>query len=261
MRTPHLIVAALLTASVAAAPAAWAQPARATLIEARNLAYDANFRNDQAGLRAAITALQALPSDGPEGAYTNYYLWWTNWTLVAAQAQANETAGAVESAHRALRYARLAAASRPDDPEFQSALANALIAVAVVDRPQFAAMANELAGVRQRALEIGARNPRVVLMDAGMIFNNPPERGGSQERGLARWQEALDLFEAESKATTVDPIAPRWGHALAQGWMATLFLRMTPPQKENARRAADAALKMRPDFWWVREQVLPQLKE
>src|SRR5262249_52998337 len=157
-----------------------------------------------------------------EGAYTNYYLWWTYWTLVAAQAQANETAGAIESANRALRYARQAAAARPDDPEFQAALANALIAVAVVGRPQFPAMAQEIAGVRTKALELGPKNPRVVMMDAGMIFNNPPERGGSQERGLARWQEALDLFEAESKATAVDPIAPRWGHALAQGWMATL---------------------------------------
>jgi hypothetical protein len=260
MRTPFLIVAALLTSSLTAAPAR-AQSPRATLIEARNLAYDANFRNDQDGLRAAIVAMQALPADGPEGAYTNYYLWWTTWSLVAAQAQANDTAGAIESVNRQLRYARQAAAARPEDPEFQAAFANALIAVAVIDRPQFAAMAKELAGVRQRALELGAKNPRVVMMDAGMIFNNPPERGGSQERGLARWQEALDLFEAESKATAVDPIAPRWGHALARGWMATLFLRMTPPQKEKARQAADAALKMRPDFWWVRDQVLPQLKE
>ena len=33
---------------------------RAILIEARNLAYDANYRNDQAGLQLAIAALEPL---------------------------------------------------------------------------------------------------------------------------------------------------------------------------------------------------------
>jgi hypothetical protein len=35
---------------------------------------------------------------------------------------------------------------------------------------------------------------------------------------------------------------------------------MTPPQKDEARKVADIALRMRPDFWYVRDQILPQLK-
>ncbi len=260
MRHAPFFATALAAAIFAAAPGVRAQSSRAAIIEARGLAYDATFRNDQAGLRAAIAALEALPPDAPDQAYAHYYLWWTHWSLIASQMQDNSMTAALESANRGLRYARLAVAARESDPEFQAALANALIAVAILDKPQFMTIAPELAGVRKRALELGPKNPRVVIMDAGMIFNNPPERGGSQDRGLARWQEAMELFEAESNAKTIDPIVPRWGHALAQGWLATLYLRMTPPQKENARRAADAALRMRPDFWWVREQVLPQLR-
>ena len=40
-----------------------------------------------------------------------------------------------------------------------------------------------------------------------------------------------------------------------------MYLRMTPPQKARARQAADAALAVRPDFWYVRERILPQLRE
>jgi len=260
MRT-SLAVAAVLAASLSGAPPAPAPSARAVLIEARNLAYDANFRNDQAGLRSAISALQDVPADAPDSAYANYYLSWAHWALVMSQAQANEMDAALESANRSLQYARAGAAAREADPEFQTVLANAMIAVAVLDKPRFAAIAKELAGVRRRAIELGPKNPRVVMMDASMIFNNPPETGGSKERGLARWQEALELFEAESRATAIDPVAPRWGYALAHGWLATMYLAMAPPQKENARRAADAALRMRPDFWWVRDQVLPKLRE
>jgi len=56
-------------------------------------------------------------------------------------------------------------------------------------------------------------------------------------------------------------MAPRWGQALHHGWAASMYLSMSPPQKERARRAADAALAMRPDFWYVRERILPQLRE
>ena len=131
-----------------------------------------------------------------ERAYANYYLSWTFWMLAGSQAQAKEVPAAQESAALAVEHARAGLAERDRDPEFHTALANALIAHAVLGRTQF----------------------------------------------------------------TLILVAPRWGHALAWGWMATLYLRTDPPQKEPARRAAESALRLRPDFWSVREQVLPQLQ-
>ena len=94
-----------------------------------------------------------------------------------------------------------------------------------------------------------------------MIYWAPPEQGGGPEKGIARWDEAARLLDAEAALTAVDPLAPRWGYALYYGWSANMYLRMTPPQKARARRAADAALAVRPDFWYVRERILPQLRE
>ncbi|HKZ74018.1 MAG TPA: hypothetical protein VJ011_08135 [Steroidobacteraceae bacterium] len=71
----------------------------------------------------------------------------------------------------------------------------------------------------------------------------------------------MRLFEAEANAKAVDPLAPRWGHALSYGWMANLYLATSPPQKENARSAAETALQMRPDFWYARERMLPRALE
>jgi hypothetical protein len=124
----------------------------------------------------------------------------------------------------------------------------------ILDRAQFEKLFAELLTVRRTALELGPSNPRVVLVDAGFIFNNPAESKG-KERGLARWQEALRLFDAEANATAGDPMAPRWGHALSYAGLANLYSRMDPPQKENARTAAETALRMRPDFWYARTQL------
>jgi hypothetical protein len=235
--------------------------ARARLIEARDLAYDANYRNDQAGLRSAIDAMRPLTKAADVGVDAHYYLSWTYWALAASQVQEKNMTAALESGKLALEHARAGVAARDTDAELQTALANALIVVGILDKAQFKERFAELPAVRARALELGPSNPRAAIMDAGIIFNTPVDAGGNPERGIARWQEALKLFEAEANARAIDPLKPRWGHALAYGWMATLYLRLTPPQTDKAREAAETALAMRPDFWWVRDQVLPQLRE
>src|SRR5262245_46637644 len=224
-----IVAAVLLGSSVqdAAGP-------RAILIEARDLAYDANYRNDQVGLRSAIATLEPLTKRPEARADAHYYLSWTYWVLAGSQGQEKDLAAAQESAALALEQARAGLTARDRDPEFHTALANALIATAVLGRTGFTSILTEPHAVRRRALDLGPANPRVVLVDAGIIFNSPAEMGGSQERGLARWREALRLFDAESRARMVDPVAPRWGHALAWGAMATLYLRTNPPQKDAA---------------------------
>lgn len=256
---PRLFIAASLLAVPLASVEGTSE--RATLIEARNLAYDANFRNDQAGLRSAIATIESLTNAPNDAAYVHYYLWWSYWALAGSQYQAQDLTAALQSGTTSLEHARLAVAARERDPEFQTALANALVVVGVLGHKiADAAFIAELKSVRLRALELGPANPRVLWMDAGFIFNSPPESGGSRERGLARAEEALKLFDAESDATAVDPIAPRWGGALAHGWIANMYLTATPPQKDKARAAAETALRMRPDFWYVRDQVMPKLQ-
>jgi hypothetical protein len=242
-------------------PAAAARPTKGMLIEARHLAYDANYRNDQASLRAAIAAIEPLTTDPELEAYAHYYLSWTYWCLAASHIEAKEMTAALESANRAVRHARAGLTRRARDAEFHTMLANALIAAGILDRERFKEIWAELATVRKRAVDLGAANPRTVMMDAGMIYWTPPEQGGSRDKGVARWEEAERLFAREAAESSVSPLAPRWGQALYYGWAASLYLNMTPPQRARAKHAIDTALAMRPDFWYVRERLLPKLRE
>lgn len=244
------------------APAA--RTPRAELAAARDVAYNANARNDADGMKRALATFERLSADDGTAALPAYYASWTAWSLAGSHYQAGNMDAAKDVVALAVRYARRGLSLRPDGVEFQTMAANAMIGQAVIDSAKFQALVPEIAAARKKALELGPRNPRVVMMDAGMIFNIPPEHGGSQEKGIARFIEALGLFDEEAAtppAPLIDDLQPRWGRDLAHGWLAGMYLRLTPPAVDKARAEIDKALSLRPDFWFVREVLVPKTKD
>jgi hypothetical protein len=79
---------------------------REELLAAKQAVYDANFRNDAGGLRAAASKLDALATDRDFGARALYYAGWTRWSLAAAQLQANEREAALASLSRSVEDLR-----------------------------------------------------------------------------------------------------------------------------------------------------------
>ncbi len=233
--------------------------ARRQLVAAKAALYDSNFRNDQAGVRAAVARALETEGEPPVRPMALYYAAWGQWVLSHSQLQAGDLAGAAGSLVAGEKYARAALALRPDDPEFIVMLADTLIWRVVADPRLVIEIGAEVRQLRTRALALAPDNPRAVMMDAGLVFNAPPERGGSREKGLAEWQRAIDLFEHEA-ASPADDLRPDWGLALSYGWVCDLYLAMRPRQVEAARAAAKKALTLRPDFWYVREVVMPRLE-
>jgi hypothetical protein len=246
----------VLCAALGQAAQAQAAKPREQLLAAKKSAYDANFRNDQVGLRAAIEKLDTLTNDHALGGLALYYSGWTKWSLAASQLQAGQKDDAIVSLGHSVDDLRRAVAMAPDNAEFQCQLTWSLISLAVTDGTKFQELRAEISKSRKRSLELAPANPRVVMMDAGMIFNTPPQFGGSQEKGIERWLEAIRLFEAEK---TGDKLQPDWGRELAYGWLANLYLQMTPPRTAEAKEMANRALALRPDFWYVKTQILPKV--
>lgn len=251
----------LCAALFLSAPAGAVTP-REELLAAKQAAYDANFRNDAGGLQAAASKLDAVATDRDFGALALYYAGWTRWSLAAAQLQANEREAALASLSRSVEDLRKGLALLPENAtsqglaEFQCQLASSLISLAVVDGTKMAQILPEVSKLRKSSLGLAPANPRVMMMDAGMIFNTPAQYGGSQEKGIERWQGAIRLFDAER---VQDPVQPDWGRVLAYGWLANLYLQMKPPRTAEAKETANRALALRPDFWYVKTQILPKV--
>lgn len=246
-------------AIMAAGSTAAAGP-REALIEARTRAYDANFRNDQTGLRQSIGEFVKLTGDAQLGPLAAYYASWTEWSLAASQWEARDLPGVIASLDGAVKHARLAVEKRPDLADFHAMLASAMISLSFVDRTRAQALNEELPAVRRKALALGSANPRVVLMDAMQQSYTPPAAGGDPGKAVERWVEAIRLFEAEARQPAGDAAMPAWGRELAYGWICLAYLQLTPPALDKARENAAIALALRPDFWYVRERVLPRLK-
>ena len=258
----------VLCAATLAAPAqssfqhvASGADAKRAVIDARTQALEATVHNDAAALATALETLESLTSDPAVGAYASYYASWTAWSLSASHMQATDRARAASAIETAVRHARRAVTQMPDSPDFQTMLAYALLSAIVGDPSRLEALGPDLRAARQTALTLGPRNPRAVMLDAGMIFYAPPERGGSHEKGIARWLEAIALLDEEARTTPADDLQPRWGRDFAYGWLSDLYLALTPPDVQKAKAAADKALSIRPDYWYVKAVLLPKLKD
>ncbi len=93
-------------------------------------------------------------------------------------------------------------------------------------------------------------------MELGNIWSNMPEMfGGSDEKALKYYLRALELLEAENEAS------------LKSNWMYLNLLTLvgqTEQKLDNFQQAKlyyEKALAIEPDFVWVKNELLPTLKQ
>jgi tetratricopeptide (TPR) repeat protein len=251
----HAVLIGLLSAA-SLSSGAGAEPARTDFAEAKRQAYEANYRNDQAGLRQAIEKFEKLAAAPELAAPALYHAAWTRWVLAASENVAANPAAAIAALEAGVKDLKRGLELQPEDAEMHALMAWSLMGIASNDRSKWGAVATDMAQHRKKAVALAPKNPRVLIMDAGMLFYTPPEAGGGQDKAIALWLEALKLFDEErpGDATRVD-----WGGALPYGWLANLYLQTSPPRMAEAGKMAKKALELQPDFWWVKTQVVPKI--
>ncbi len=224
---------------------------REDFLAAKHTATEANFHNDKVGLHSAIAAFDALIAEPTLGPCALYHAAWTEWMLAASQLQDDDKADAIASLESGAARLRRVLEKDPADGESHSLLAWMLMSVGAADPARFPQLFPAIREHRTLALSLAPHSPRVVMFDGTLLFYSP--QPGAQEKGLVRWQEALQLLASEK---IEDPTRPDWGRTLADGWLANLYLHANSPHAAEAHALAEKALKERPDFWWVATQVL-----
>ena len=229
---------------------------RAVLLAARDLAYDANYRNDQEGLRSAIDRLQPLASSSSDGAYAHYYLSWAFGARSASQLPP-------ATLQRPLRRPGPSNMHGVDSrlvPPIRSSTSCSPTASSVSCSPinrslrRLSPNCGRYGRERWAGSEESSRRAdrRRHYLQRPVRTERPRAWDRAAERGAATLRRRSGI--------QVDPLAPRWGHASALATLATFYLRLTRAQTEHARAAAETALRLRADFWYVHQQVLPLLK-
>jgi hypothetical protein len=114
-KTERAIYTTLVTFLIASSlHTAQQTPAAAELLAARERAYVANFRNDQAGLRDSIQVFTRLAGDDAVAPFAHYYAGWAKWCVAASQFAGGDVKGAIESGEASAVDMRAAQSGVPE---------------------------------------------------------------------------------------------------------------------------------------------------
>lgn len=123
--------------------------------------------------------------------------------------------------------------------------------------------AQELVGqfvpLGREAFTAAPDNPRVLWVVGGSRSYAPPERGGGEGPAIEIYEKGLEAARRQ-RGTATDSLEPAWGEPELLMSLAWAHLNRTTPDLEAAERFAQAALDLVPNWHYVRDILLPQIR-
>lgn len=101
------------------------------------------------------------------------------------------------------------------------------------------------------AMELAPQAPLVAFVNGVLLYHRPEGQGGDRARGRRRMLATIARWAADAPR---DPHAAIW-LPVAWSWLGQAYL--GEGRMEDARRAFDAALAVRPDYSFVRNALRP----
>jgi hypothetical protein len=102
-------------------------------------------------------------------------------------------------------------------------------------------------------------NPRLLWVLGPIRWSSPPERGGGQDKAFELYDRGLAAIR-KSPAVS-DPVQPSWGEPELLMSRAWSNLHRTAPDLKAAQNDAEAALVLVPYWHYVRDILMPQIKD
>jgi tetratricopeptide (TPR) repeat protein len=236
-----MLLRILLKAAVAAALLAPAAPAPAEELSWRDVESRIQYAYYTEDARALRNLESAIAADASHDSLHGYYAALLAWRLALLTQLSPAAAPGTSATQLAQRCVSEADAALAAQADFADALA--LRAVCLQ-----AGGAHTFAGYRahrdlDRALQLAAHNPRVLLADAMSDYQLTPGRGGNKARALGKLRRAVAAFEAERSGT--EPL-PGWG--AAEAWLLLGRDLLDQGDPVGARDALEHALLLAPQF-------------
>jgi len=110
------------------------------------------------------------------------------------------------------------------------------------------------------AVEAEPDNPRVLWVQSGSLFYAPVSRGGGPDAAIRVMERGLERARAEA-GRTVHELAPRWGEAESHMNLAWAWSSRPDPDLTRADQYAREALRLVPDWHYVRDILVPKIRE
>lgn len=251
-----LVFVSLSIVSAQPSPANADGPAKdSLLLRAKTLIDEGTNRGSIESLKQARTLAEQTTGQTEYKALAHYYAGLASYRLSNQLPEDAEEKREqwIETAIRHLRRATEADAEMADAWALLAGSYGQLMGMNPMQAMSLSPKADE---AMRHAKSHGPKNPRVWIIDGTQDFFTPSMFGGDKERALEKFERAGRLAEQE---TVECSLCPTWGHAEAHVWIG--IAHMEAERYDQARAAFEAALEIKPDYAWVKEELLPRLEE
>jgi tetratricopeptide (TPR) repeat protein len=259
MTKPYQTVGALLSALLFLAPCQSRRTAE-EFARAKTALLEVSMKADSTGMVQARQRFENLlqdkhvAHDDSLAAWAHYFIAFANWQL--AFATFNNQEGAKKVIADALAHLARASEKRVDLIEAYAVARRCLYWRYVLDQSTGKTVWSDSKAALEKARSLAPKHPLVVLEEAIDWFYKPVQLGGSQEHGLALFQESIKHIEQWSQN---DVAYAKWWKATALMMLGQAYL-----STENAVAAEEtfwAALAVQPDFEYVKSAMMPMTQK
>jgi hypothetical protein len=255
----------LLSSSVTAAQPAATPASRDEALKIVRQIQKADYEGDQAAMQRGYVALAPFLSDPQLASRILYWRGFAQWRRAINGFNDNVDPKELEQdLNQAVADFR---ASTAADPAFLDAKIGTISALGYLlymsrgypDRIKdlFA----QSGPLMKEAKAADPEHPRLLWVLGPVYWSTPAERGGGQDKAFAAYNLGLEQIRKRNAAPPADPLDPTWGEPELLMNMAWSNLNREKPDFAAAEQQAQAALKLVPNWHYVRDVLLPQIQK
>lgn len=230
------------------------------LIKAKADVMDADYRGDLARLASLRAEIKPLSDDPALGYLADYWTGFASWRLAINGANAQMAQDDLKAnLEQAAADFESSLRKKEDFADAYAAASSIHGWLAAIHRDDADLMNSHLAASKQfltKAEVLEPANPRVLWVRGGVFLFAPPAYGGSPERAIEIYRNQVD---ASGPLTPSSPL-PDWGRPEALMSLAYAQMVKSSPDLNAATDNARAALKLQPQWHYVRDILMPQIE-
>lgn len=246
------------------APAGAADDARTAMARVVWRLRVADYEGNQERMQAQFEALAPWTDTDGLAARAHYWRGFAQWRR--AINGFNDSLGAAElegDLNRAVEEFRAAFAADTTLADAQIGEVSSLGYLMFLHRqelPRLKELAGQMGPVLKRLRATAADNPRFIWVEGPMLWQRTPEQGGGPAKAMEGYRRGLALIRAGT-GRSKDPLDPSWGEPELLMNLAWSQLNAPTPDPVAAEKNARAALKLVPNWHYVRDILMKQIAE
>jgi hypothetical protein len=239
------------------------EPARLAMTKIVPRIQKADYEDDRRALFTLAGEMERYTKEGPLASRALYWRGFAMWRR--ALNGFNDSVDRKELERDLTEAVRNFTEAAAKDPEFVDAKAAAsmcLFSLAYMnkdDAPRRQALMTQAVQLAEEAKKAAPENPRVLWLRGGGEWWTPPERGGSQAKAIETYEHGLELARKQ-KGSAKDPLEPTSGEPELLMTLAWAYSNRATPDIATAESNAMAALALVPNWHYVRDILLPQIR-